>query len=1105
MEPQPPRAELPSGLELRGSMPEGWEEVLTPGALAFVVELVRTFRPRVEGLLERRADLQRRRDAGERLDFLAATAELRAADWTAAPIPADLQDRRVELTGPVDRDGLAAALGSGATGFVADLEDATSPTWRNVVEAQLALAVAAHGATEQAAPGGASVRRSGGRSAVLMVRPRGWHRVEEHVLVDGRAAPAALWDFGVHFWRGARALVAKGSGPYFELAKLEDHLEARLWNDVFVRAQARVGLPRGTVRATCAIETLPAAFEMDEILWELREHAAGLSCGRASYVRSFVERLGADPRMVLPDPASIPLGRGFLRAHARLLVQTCHRRGVHALGGPAARLLAGGGPGADARALAAVRACVLREVADGHDGTRVAHPGLVPVARAIFDERVKTPNPLRRRREAARVTADELLRPPQGARTEAGLRLSVRASIRILAAWLHGSGRIPLHGVLEDVATAELSCALAWQWIHHGAPMEDGQALTVERLRTIVAEEVDRIRLEVGDARFAAGRFEEARALFERASTGPELGELLTVRGYGLLEASPAQAGPAQADPRAASDAAGSAAPAHPDPRRWEGIVRGHGRADVERLRGSVRIELTLARMGAERLWALLHSEPYVNALCALTGGQAAQMVKAGFQAVHAGRLPADANADACPGRNRPGASSIAERVRRINRALQRADQREHAEGRHGTYWFAPVVAGVEAGAGRPLDAFERVKDAIEAGAAAVHLGDEVASAERRGRPGGKVLVPTSTFVRTLTAARLAADVADVPTVLVARTVATGAALVTSDADPRDAPFLVPGERSAEGFHRFRGGLDAAIARGLAYAPHADLIWCEALAPDLHEARRFAEGIHARFPGKLLAYDCAPLARSRRLDAATGARFQRELCAMGYRLQLATLAGLRALDHSARRLEARGMAAFAELRQRELEPARHGSPAGGGRRAAGAGYLARVAAIVAGGGGPLARDAAPERVRVQRRGADRAPPTHGVEQVQRAVEADHARLRELVLRIERSTGSAAISAALDELFQQLSEHFAHEEHAKGLYGLLATNGPGRREELARMADEHRQILGQLAALLERTRGPGSLAAGDLGPLAAELTSRIMDHEARESRLVDALA
>ena len=1094
---------LPPGMELRGSLPAGCEKVLTPDALSFVAELVRRFRPGVGQLLERRREMQRRYDADERPNFLSSTEEIRASEWTVAPIPAGLQDRRVEITGPTDRKTIISALNSGASVFMADFEDSSSPTWRNVVEGQMNLHDAIAGTLEHVAPESGKVYRLKDRIAVLMVRPRGWHLPEKHVVVDGKPVPGALWDFGVFFWNAAKTLLAKGSGPYFYLPKLESHLEARLWNDVFVLAQERLGIPRGSIRATVLVETIPAAFEMDEILWELREHSAGLNCGRWNYQFSTIKRFRADPKHVFPDRALLTMDKGFLRAYVQLLIRTCHRRGVHAMGGMAAQIPIKGNPEANEAALAKVRADKLREVTDGHDGTWVAHPALVPIARAIFDQHMKTPNQIHRKREDVNVGARDLLRTPEGARTEAGLRHDIRVSVQYLEAWLRGQGCVPLYNLMEDAATVEISRSIAWQWIHHGVTLDDGKPLTVERFRTVLAEEMDRVRLEVGEDRFTQGRFEEARALFEGMSTHPELVEFMTLPAYELLEASDDEKARILSG---ASRGGDSPAPPFPDPRRWEGIVRRYGKADVERLRGSMQIEHTLARLGATRLWELLQTEPFVPALGALSGNQAVQMVKAGLKAIYLSgwQVAADANTagQTYPDQSLYPADSVPTVVRRINAAFQRVDEIEHAEGRNGTHWFAPIVADAEAGFGGPLNAFELMKAMIEAGAAGVHFEDQVAAEKKCGHLGGKVLVPTSTFVRTLTAARLAADVMGVPTILVARTDAESASLIMNDVDPLDAPFIDRASRTAEGFYRFRGGLEASIARGIAYAPYADVIWCETQTPELEFARRFAEGIRAKFPRKLLAYDCSPSFNWKKaMDDAALARFQKDLAALGYRFQFVTLAGFHALNHAmfqlARSYRDRGMAAYAELQQAEFAAEKHGYTATRHQREVGVGYFDVVATAISGGAAStLALEGSTELAQFTAAGATGA--THAAEQVQAALAEDHGRLEGLLARVRSSNDPAALAASLDELRSMLTEHFAHEEHAKGFYGLLGARSPRYRRELEEMVREHRTLLASVQGLLERAKAQGDET--DLLRQSGELAARLLEHEGREVKL-----
>jgi malate synthase len=512
--------------------------VLTPEALAFVADLARSFGPRIEELLQRRRDVQARLDAGQPFDFLPETLEIREGSWTIAPLPPDLLDRRVEITGPVDRKMIINALNSGANMFMADFEDSTAPTWRNLIDGQLNLRDAVLGQIHFVDPDTGKAYAVGSRQATLLVRPRGLHLLEKHVEVDGRPIPGALFDFGVFAFHNARALLAKGTGPYFYIPKLESHLEARVWNDVFLRAEEALGLPRGAIKATVLIETLPAAFEMDEILYELREHSAGLNCGRWDYIFSFIKKLRSDPSKVLPDRGQVTMEQPFLRAYTQLLVRTCHRRGAPAMGGMAAQIPIKTDPEANRAALDKVRADKLREVTDGHDGTWVAHPGLVPIARAIFDEHMKGPNQLHVMREDVRVTAEDLLRAPEGTRTLAGLRHNIRVGVQYLEAWLRGLGCVPLYNLMEDAATAEISRAQVWQWVRHGAALDTGEVVTPDLVRRATEEEMAALRGSLGEARFDGGRFGEARRLFEELATADELADFLTLPAYEVLVAS---------------------------------------------------------------------------------------------------------------------------------------------------------------------------------------------------------------------------------------------------------------------------------------------------------------------------------------------------------------------------------------------------------------------------------------------------------------------------------------------------------------------------------------------------------------------------------------
>ncbi|MGZ3460354.1 MAG: malate synthase A [Archangium sp.] len=522
------------GVALRGALLPEYEAVLTPEALEFVAKLARTFGARREALLERRKAVQAAYDGGERPRFLPETKELREAEWTVAPLPQDLLDRRVEITGPVERKMIINALNSGANVFMADFEDANSPTWDNVVRGQLNLRDAVRGTIRYTADTGKHYTLHE-KTAVLFCRPRGWHLLERHLEVDGQPVSASLFDFGLYFFHNARALLEKGSGPYFYLPKMESHLEARLWNDVFHLAQSELGIARGSIKATVLIETLPAAFEMDEILYELREHSAGLNCGRWDYIFSFIKKLQADPKFVLPDRGQVTMDKAFLHNYSLRLIQVCHRRGVHAMGGMAAFIPIKGDAAANEAALAQVRADKEREVRDGHDGTWVAHPGLVPVAREIFDRHMPGPHQLGNKRPDVRISEADLLALPEGSRTEEGLRHNIRVGVQYIAAWLGGLGCVPLYNLMEDAATAEISRAQVWQWMHHRVPLADGKPATPERFRQVLAEEMKRLEAEGARERYGAERLKEARELFEKLSTAPRFEDFLTLPAYEAL------------------------------------------------------------------------------------------------------------------------------------------------------------------------------------------------------------------------------------------------------------------------------------------------------------------------------------------------------------------------------------------------------------------------------------------------------------------------------------------------------------------------------------------------------------------------------------------
>ena len=526
---------VPTGVELKAKVGPGHEQILTPEAIAFVVQLHRELRGRRSALLERRRQRQRQLDEGTLPDFLPETRSVREGDWKIAPTPPDLQDRRVEITGPPDRKMIINALNSGARVFMADFEDSNAPTWSNLIDGQLNLRDAVRGTISFQQPGG-KLYKLNPKHATLMVRPRGWHLPEKHLLVDGEPISGSLLDFGLFFFHNAKALMEKGTGPYFYLPKLEAHAEARLWNDVFLMAQQMLGIPRGTIKATVLIETITAVFEMDEILHELREHSAGLNCGRWDYIFSFIKKFQTRPDFVLPDRGQVTMTTHFLHSYSLLAIRTCHRRGAHAMGGMAAQIPIKDSPEENERALAKVRADKERESRDGHDGTWVAHPGLVPLATEIFDANMPTPNQLHRLREDVQVGRDDLLRIPEGTITEAGLRHNIDVGIQYLEAWLGGNGCVPIYNLMEDAATAEISRTQVWQWVHHptGA-LQDGRPVTEELCRALIPEELQKIEKLVGKERFQNGNYEKASELFERLIVSPRLEEFLTLVAYDHL------------------------------------------------------------------------------------------------------------------------------------------------------------------------------------------------------------------------------------------------------------------------------------------------------------------------------------------------------------------------------------------------------------------------------------------------------------------------------------------------------------------------------------------------------------------------------------------
>lgn len=524
-----------TGLQVNGVLKSRYEEILTLDALTFIAQLEKKFGQRRKELVKTRQERQQDINNGIMPTFLKETENVRNGDWLVAPIPEDLQDRRVEITGPVDRKMIINALNSGAKVFMADFEDATSPTWENIIDGQVNLKDAVKKTISFKNEKGKEYKLNE-ETATLVVRPRGWHLEEKHILLGGERISASLFDFGLYFFHNAKELMKRGSGPYFYLPKLESHLEARLWNDVFLYAQEYLSIPTGTIKATVLIETILAAFEMDEILYELKEHSAGLNCGRWDYIFSYIKKFRELPQVIVPDRSLVTMTVPFMRAYSLLAIQTCHIRGAHAIGGMAAQIPVKGNEKLNEEAFNKVRLDKEREATDGHDGTWVAHPALVPVALEVFNEKMPGKNQIHRKREDVKVDESMLLEVPTGVITEAGIRTNINVAIQYIEAWLSGSGAVPIHNLMEDAATAEISRAQLWQWLRHSkGVLEEGRKFTEEIYRTWSSEELQVIKDQVGDDVFKNRRYQEAAQVLDELVLQEEFAEFLTLKGYEKL------------------------------------------------------------------------------------------------------------------------------------------------------------------------------------------------------------------------------------------------------------------------------------------------------------------------------------------------------------------------------------------------------------------------------------------------------------------------------------------------------------------------------------------------------------------------------------------
>lgn len=527
--------QTPLGITIKGKTPGHYNEILTPDALDFLLALHERFNQRRKKLLEDRQIRQAAYDAGEMPDFLSQTEEIRKSEWQIAPIPSDIEDRRVEITGPVDRKMVINALNSGAKVFMADFEDSNTPSWSNAIEGQINLRDAIRKEIDFQNPANGKIYQLNNQTATLFVRPRGWHLNEKHIQIHDECTSGALMDFGLYFFHNANELIQNGSGPYFYLPKIESYLEARLWNEVFVFAQNYLSIPQGTIKATVLVETLPASFELNEILYELRNHSCGLNCGRWDYIFSYIKKFRSNKHKTVPNRDQVNMSSHFMKSYADLVIQTCHKRGAHAMGGMAAQIPIKNNEDANKAALGKVRQDKLREVQNGHDGTWVAHPALVEVAMEIFDKHMPMQNQINNKRHDVQVTAKDLTQTPTGTITMEGIRTNINVGLLYTESWLRGNGAAAIYNLMEDAATAEISRSQLWQWIHHNCYTVNGTNINIELYEQLKLEELEKIQQLVGEENFKNGCFKEAVQIFDRLVKSDQLEDFLTLNAYDYL------------------------------------------------------------------------------------------------------------------------------------------------------------------------------------------------------------------------------------------------------------------------------------------------------------------------------------------------------------------------------------------------------------------------------------------------------------------------------------------------------------------------------------------------------------------------------------------
>jgi malate synthase len=943
-----------------GALSDRSIKLLDLGFLDLLTNLHRKMEIRRNQLLAIRRRRQESYDQGAipRTEILNEKSTL--LDWKVAPIPSDLLLRRVEITGPVNDTKMVINMlsrnseGQRADMAMLDFEDSMKPSWKNIIDGVYNVIGASLGELHYQKDDQSKIYKIDPKDmAGLMVRVRGLHLQEVNIKIDGQYVSAGLFDLALCFYHSAANLIKAHKTPKYYVPKIEYPMEAWWWNDLFCQLQTELGHPIGTLRATFLIETLPAAFNMEEILYELRDHIVGMNVGRWDKIFSDIKTLKNHPSRISPDRSEITMKKFWMENYAKKLVNVCHRRGAFAIGGMSAFT-----PGKDAEVRALQTKKVIEDKSNefklGHDGCWVSHPYFIGPAMQCFPKSNQLDFV-----DDNFPAHPQLIMEGSGPRTLAGLKTNIQVAIAYLIGLSKGLGCVAHNNMMEDLATLEISRAQVWHWNHYNITLDEGDIVNDTLIKELFQKEQEPFLIEIlnNQALSDKEKMSEIHILNKAVLDGMILFTATTLEPF-LTTTSPLEISFTHTYKRRNKmEEATKLETLWEKDRRWSGITRDYSPAEVLKLRGSYRLEHSLARLGAENLWRLLNEENYINALGALTGNQAVQQVRAGLKAIYLSgwQVAADANlaGEMYPDQSLYPSDSVPNVVKKINQALIRADQVESAEGNVTRDWLAPIIADAEAGFGGALNAYELMKQMIAAGAAGVHFEDQLASEKKCGHLGGKVLVPTSEFIKKLTAARLAADVMDVPTLVIARTDAQAATLLTSDVDVRDHKFLT-GERTPEGFFRIRNGMDIAIARGLAYAPYADLIWCETSTPDLEEARLFAESIHAQFPNKMLAYNCSPSFNwKKKLDATTIANFQKELGAMGYKFQFVTLAGFHSLNYSmyslAHQYKTHGMIAYSALQENEFSAEAIGYTATKHQREVGTGYFDLVSNTISQG------------------------------------------------------------------------------------------------------------------------------------------------------------